>query len=1058
MNKFTKLLSVFAIAGAVSAGVATLAGCGAKHTGEKHEAVAATCTQTGTKEYYTCNDDDCKGKYYLDEACTVEVTMEELTIAALGHSATKTDAHDATCTTDGNPVYYTCSGTECAGKYYEDEACTKEITDIVIEATGHSELYEDNGDGTHKVTCEHGDLTASNVAHVDEDGDSKCDKCEALFFAPGKYYSTYYGEIEIKQGGIIVFNDNEYTLSAVTEDEDTEVLSATFTITVGDLSQDYILTKTETGYSIGYRSYIPVPETLAEEMADFAGVYSFSGEYVYYYAGGYYKLLSLSITEEGQIVYSSIQVNEDGTAYEGAKAVTLLADASDSGTKYNKISAYPINITATSAKAATIELYIGYDSTKNITLTKTAEAAPVVPENLGLTEYSYFANADESYVLVVGSNNIYRLNDKSVTIVGGNATDGYLVKTYDASYNDINLVVKVNATDNTVAIYEVGGTEALATLAVKEQVIPTFAVTEVTASVPVLNTEPLVDVFNSSYAYYKIETAGWYYFGSGDTNNATIYTKVTDHEVDVTQGVVKVYAGFASKGVQLAAGDIIAVSAYYDYSLLAIVEDTNRDDIYSPEFEGFDEEYYGTYTYEYTSWGYTESITFEISADGIKYRNNEVKVVAFDDIDYLIDFWGSAIKFSFDDDGNIYVEYDNSIYEYGYTAVKDGNSSGSEEEETDTTVYVTAGDNSIDIHALLGTAEITLSKVGVWTVTFGSDVQYILVGSSPKVSGSTIEVTDTAVVITVYAAVNNKTGEYANPVTINFELTSGSGEDLVKEEDDGLKVGDNTVTASYNGIEYTFTATEAGDYTITYDAAGWLIDSTDTYMESGTTLTLTAGQTISILCSTANYVSGTIEYTLTIAKEDGYAKAGENTVDINAKNYGQGEITLNKVGVWEITYGSDVDYITLDDGVMPVTTVTVTDTPVVIVVHGAYDEATESYVKSASFTLTLTSGSGEALEESDDVGSESGLKVGDNTVTASFAGIDYTFTASGAGTYTFTYDAAGYVGFYDSNNILEWFSSGKTFTLEAGETLKLCCSTYDEVSGTIDYTLTITKG
>lgn len=183
MNKFTKLLSVFVIAGAVSTGVAALAGCNSApehtHSATKHEAVAATCTQTGTKEYYTCDGSDCEGKYFEDEACTTEVTLESLTIAALGHSATKVEAKDPTCTQDGNEEYYTCSGTECEGKKYTDATCTTEKTDVVVEATGHTEKYTDKGDGTHGITCEKGDLTETTAPHADEDHDGKCDACEA---------------------------------------------------------------------------------------------------------------------------------------------------------------------------------------------------------------------------------------------------------------------------------------------------------------------------------------------------------------------------------------------------------------------------------------------------------------------------------------------------------------------------------------------------------------------------------------------------------------------------------------------------------------------------------------------------------------------------------------------------------------------------------------------------------------------------------------------------------------------------------------------------------------
>lgn len=39
----------------------------------KHAAVAASCTKTGTVEYYTCGSSKCDGKYYSDEACQLEL-------------------------------------------------------------------------------------------------------------------------------------------------------------------------------------------------------------------------------------------------------------------------------------------------------------------------------------------------------------------------------------------------------------------------------------------------------------------------------------------------------------------------------------------------------------------------------------------------------------------------------------------------------------------------------------------------------------------------------------------------------------------------------------------------------------------------------------------------------------------------------------------------------------------------------------------------------------------------------------------------------------------------
>lgn len=107
------------------------------HVMTKVEAVAPTCTEDGNTAYWYCADCD---KYYSDESCTVEIALEDTVVPATGHHAVKTEAKAATCTEDGNIAYWYCP--DC-GKYFADEACTQEITleSTVIKALGHD--YED---------------------------------------------------------------------------------------------------------------------------------------------------------------------------------------------------------------------------------------------------------------------------------------------------------------------------------------------------------------------------------------------------------------------------------------------------------------------------------------------------------------------------------------------------------------------------------------------------------------------------------------------------------------------------------------------------------------------------------------------------------------------------------------------------------------------------------------------------------------------------------------------------------------------------------------------------
>ena len=99
----------------------------------------ATCTAQGKLAYYTC--ETC-GKYFEDEAGTREITnLDEYgIIAAISHSLAKTEAKAATCTEDGNTEYWTC-GT--CGKIFGDAAGKTEITlaETVIPVTNHN--YKD---------------------------------------------------------------------------------------------------------------------------------------------------------------------------------------------------------------------------------------------------------------------------------------------------------------------------------------------------------------------------------------------------------------------------------------------------------------------------------------------------------------------------------------------------------------------------------------------------------------------------------------------------------------------------------------------------------------------------------------------------------------------------------------------------------------------------------------------------------------------------------------------------------------------------------------------------
>ena len=76
------------------------------HTLTKTPAKAATCTEAGNKEYYTCAT--C-GKFFSDKDGKNEIAKDSWVIDALGHDLTETPAVTPTCAAGGNNAYWTCS-------------------------------------------------------------------------------------------------------------------------------------------------------------------------------------------------------------------------------------------------------------------------------------------------------------------------------------------------------------------------------------------------------------------------------------------------------------------------------------------------------------------------------------------------------------------------------------------------------------------------------------------------------------------------------------------------------------------------------------------------------------------------------------------------------------------------------------------------------------------------------------------------------------------------------------------------------------------------------------
>ena len=149
------------------------------HSLTKTEAKAPTCTEDGNSEYWTCS---ICNKFFSDEEGTTEIEKDSWVIEAKGHSLTKTEAKDPTCTEDGNSEYWTCS---VCGKFFSDEDGTTEIEkdSWIIEAKGHSLTKTEAKD----PTCT-------------EDGNSEYWTCSVC----GKFFSDENGTTEIENDSWII--------------------------------------------------------------------------------------------------------------------------------------------------------------------------------------------------------------------------------------------------------------------------------------------------------------------------------------------------------------------------------------------------------------------------------------------------------------------------------------------------------------------------------------------------------------------------------------------------------------------------------------------------------------------------------------------------------------------------------------------------------------------------------------------------------------------------------------------------------------------------------------
>lgn len=138
------------------------------HTLVHHAAVAATCTENGTGEYWKCEGTDACNKMFSDANGTTEIA-EIPTIAATGHKEVTDVAIEPTCETDGKTAGSHCSvcntvitAQTIIPKLNHDWGAWSITTEPTFVVTGKAERICGN-DNTHKEIVDLPILTDTNV-------------------------------------------------------------------------------------------------------------------------------------------------------------------------------------------------------------------------------------------------------------------------------------------------------------------------------------------------------------------------------------------------------------------------------------------------------------------------------------------------------------------------------------------------------------------------------------------------------------------------------------------------------------------------------------------------------------------------------------------------------------------------------------------------------------------------------------------------------------------------------------------------------------------------------
>ena len=104
-------------------------------------AKAATCTETGNDAYWKCG---VCNKVFSDAECTKETTVDEQSTEVVSHSLTKIEAKAATCTENGNKEYWTCSS--CKKLFSNDQGTTETNKEAVTTQKTTTHTLKENSE------------------------------------------------------------------------------------------------------------------------------------------------------------------------------------------------------------------------------------------------------------------------------------------------------------------------------------------------------------------------------------------------------------------------------------------------------------------------------------------------------------------------------------------------------------------------------------------------------------------------------------------------------------------------------------------------------------------------------------------------------------------------------------------------------------------------------------------------------------------------------------------------------------------------------------------------